>query len=617
MAIEHAPESLCIVESRKLSGLMSLYWLVVILQNRYAIISKGEDVPSSEVLKWQIYVAIITVRFSLWLTLFQKGNNTLAESHAAKVLLISFDTADPKLVEKWMDDGELPVFQGLRTNGLWAKTENPPRIYSGAAWPSFNTGLVPAHHGRYFYARLDGYRVHGYRPIATKGEPFWRSLSEQGKRVALIDIPYANAEESVNGIQIIDWLVHDRTLVPESQVHFDGDVKVSDYNDFAPPFIYCYPPELEKEVLEYGENRQVPAGELSGRSTAAFRRFEAGLVERITAKTNFCLDRLNREPWDLFMVCYHEPHDVGHECWHIHDSDHPGHDEEQAAVLGDPILTTYKALDDSVGRLIEQADDDTLVIVYSSHGMGPAPEGNRMLDKVLSRLEDQAAPGGLKAVDFLNRAWKSIPAPIRSFLSPLRNRFRKGVYESLVESTRGKRKCFAIPTNGYCGGVRINCVGREPDGQVQPGKEFEEFCEQLKHDLMELVDADTGEPAVREVVTSYSELFPRDGYTEDLYTGGFQGDQADVLIEWHARSFRALKSPKIGVVEKTSQSSRTGDHEDIGFIFASGPGLDGAELPDPVRVIDLAPTLAQVLGTSLNNADGEPLSALLGGLPSR
>lgn len=531
-------------------------------------------------------------------------------SGPVKVIFIGLDGAEPELILRWSDEGVLPTFRSLRENGIWALTHNPPRIYNGAVWPSLNTGVIPARHGRYFYTKLEGYHVRGLRPTEVTHRPFWDFLTHEGKRVALIDVPYAAPADDLNGIQVVDWLVHDRSLVPEDQRISEIDGTVAEYSDFSTPKIYTHPEFLASEVLKFGINREVPACELSGRSKSAFKSFRTRLIERIKAKADFSIRSLEKGPWDLFMTVFHEAHDVGHECWHIHDPDHPDHDPEYASEIGDPVKDVYVAIDKAIGRVLEHAGPEATAIVYSSHGMGPVLDGNSMLDLVLSHLEEGPTPKGLTMVEVLNRTWGAIPPSLRTALSPLRNRVRKKVHEALVEPTRERRKCFAIPTNAFCGGVRVNLVGREPHGRIHPGKEYDDFCEVLKEDLLEIVDADTSERAVRAVVR-YEDMFPRDVYTENIHTGEYPGDRADFLVDWTKRSFRALKSPKIGTIENTNQSSRTGDHKDVGLFVAFSQHMQPGRLPNRVRVIDIAPTIASILEVPLPDVDGAPLSALV------
>ena len=527
----------------------------------------------------------------------------------AKVIVIGLDSGERDLILKWCDEGLLPNIQRLRGTGAWATTQNPPLIYNGSVWPSFYTGLSPAKHHRYFYVKLDGYTVRGLRHTRTKHEPFWETLSRQGRKVALIDVPYAPVPQDLNGIEIIDWLPHDRTLEPPKRFD-ERDEPIADLVDYRTPRLFTYPESLAKEVEKFGRFEDDPSCERSARSLAEFRRFRDRQVRRVKNKADLSIHFLEQEPWDFFMTVFHEPHDIGHECWHIHDPQHPKHDAEMARALGDPIKDVYIAVDAAIGRILERAGNDATAFVFCSHGMGPMSDGIHVLDQVLSRLESNSSRG-LDTVATLNRAWQRTPAGLRMALTPLRNRVRRRLHERLVSTTRANRLCFAIPSNGDCGGIRVNLVGREPHGRIRPGDEYEKFCARLREDLLQLEDAETGEAIVRDVV-GYEDVYPRSLFTEDLYNGEYLSDRADLLVVWNKASFKAVTSPKIGTVEKTSQSSRTGFHKEPGLVFACGPDIAPRALNHAVPVTDLAPTLTRLLGVSLPTPDGSPVAEFCG-----
>ncbi len=527
-----------------------------------------------------------------------------------KILLIGLDSADKDLVIRWANEGVLPTFRKLQERGAWGVTETPPRIYNGAVWPCACTGVAPGGHERYFYIRLDGYHVNGLRHLESKHETFWEELNRAGKRIALIDVPYAPKPKNLNGIQISDWLVHDPNFIPPEHHMTDRGEAAYEYRSAFKPQLQTFPSTLREEVLRFGHSKEVVRHELSGRTSTAFKNYRDRLVRRIENKAELCAHYMKQESWDLFFAVFHEPHDVGHECWHIHDPKHRKHDPELRCKIGNPMKDVYVAADKAIARLLEETGPETLVYILCSHGMGPVSDGNHALDDILSQLESTPTPMGLNIVSWLNRAWARMPGPLRMALSLIRNRVRKQVHEALVGSNRGRRRCFAIPTNGNMGGVRINLVGREPNGFIHPGAEFNSLCEQLKSDLLDLVDAETGEPIVRAVV-GYEDLYPRGPLTEDLYDDRYLGDKADLLIIWDKLSFTAVSSPKVGRVEVTSQNSRTGDHKDGGLLIAFGPGIKPAHLTEIVPVTTLAPTISAALGVSLSDSDGTACHALM------
>jgi predicted AlkP superfamily phosphohydrolase/phosphomutase len=172
--------------------------------------------------------------------------------------------------------------------------------------------------------------------------------------------------------------------------------------------------------------------------------------------------------------------------------------------------------------------------------------------------------------------------------------------QKLVTPERSRRSCFAVLHNDISGAIRINLAGREPNGKIQPGAECDAFCERLTRDLLEIVNADTGEPIVREVVR-----------TADLYKGEHSDDYADLFAVWNKSAPNwAVCSPKIGTIKRRFTANRTGDHTDHGLILARGPGIAPVRLAQPVSVLDFAPTVASLLGVDLPDVEGAPIDGI-------
>jgi predicted AlkP superfamily phosphohydrolase/phosphomutase len=146
-----------------------------------------------------------------------------------------------------------------------------------------------------------------------------------------------------------------------------------------------------------------------------------------------------------------------------------------------------------------------------------------------------------------------------------------------------------LSPNHATGGVRINLVGRERTGIVEPGPEYDALCQRLGRDLPEIVNLDTGQPLVESVVQ-----------TRSLYKGPKHNLFPDLLLEWNkAGPIRHVRSPLFGDAESHTPRLRTGDHTfKPGFFLATGPGVAPGKLDRTARVVDFAPTLATLLGYS-------------------
>jgi len=490
-----------------------------------------------------------------------------------KVLFIGIDSADKDLISQWANAGLLPTFQSLFQKAAWGVTTNPVGFYVGALWPSFATGVSAARHGRYCYeqTKTGSYQQHRFNNFDLKEEMFWDVLSRAGRRVAIIDVPLTPPSENINGIQITDWGVH----------------KANKRDVF-----YTWPPSLASEIEgEFGRN-PIPVCNEIQRTTNGFKDFRDKMLERANKKAELSNKLLAQGEWDLFLTVFTEPHCIGHQCWHIHDSSHPKYDPSLGNALGDPVLDLFKGLDAAIGRVLTNVGPETTVFVYSSHGMGPHYEPLAYLYGILRRLNEAENSNQ----NLLNRSTKFLYRLLRFLL----RKVNVPIPEILTAPETADCKCFVVSNNNSSGAIRINLVGREPKGKVHPGPEYEHFCQKLTEDLKAIVNDDTGELLVREVLR-----------TSDYYQGEYIKDFPDLIVEWNRNHpISSVSSPKIGTIRHNFSHIRTGDHKSDGFFFVTGPGIKPGQIEQPTSVLDFAPTLAHLLNVPLPNVDGKVIAAV-------
>jgi Uncharacterized conserved protein len=135
-------------------------------------------------------------------------------------------------------------------------------------------------------------------------------------------------------------------------------------------------------------------------------------IDRIKTKTDFSSYYLEQGGWDLFMTVFADPHDVGHQCWHLHDPGHPKHDPDWVRQFGNPIQDLYVAIDAAIGKLVEQAGPQATVMVFTGPGMGPNYTANFLLDGILRRLEGPPNRGSVTTMGTLKSAYRKNSAQI-------------------------------------------------------------------------------------------------------------------------------------------------------------------------------------------------------------
>ena len=520
-----------------------------------------------------------------------------------RLLVLGIDAASPQLLEEWIADGSLPNLAALAARGVTARTRGIEGFFIGATWPSLYTGTNPARHGVHYLLELvpGTYELrHSASAGFVRRPPFWRALSDAGRRVAVLDVPLTRLEPGMRGIQVVEWGGHDSIY---------GFRASSD--------------ALATEILQrYGPHPVGATCDADRRRAAEYASFVEQLEEGARRKSELTCHLMAREDWDLVMQVFTEGHCAGHQCWHLHDPAHPAHDAAVAAAVGDPLRRTYQAIDRAIGTIVAAAGDAP-VVVFTAHGMSHWYGAQFLLRDILVRL-GAAFPPPLRRASPRERmraaargAWRQLPEEVRALLRQMRPRASASPAPRSptigVDVTRSR--CFVHPNGLAVGGIRLNIAGREPSGILQPGADADAFVSWLSDALLAIVDERTGHPLVRRVLR-----------TAELYQGEYLGLLPDLLVEWSdevatgsaniaggiGARVRA-SSAAIGVVEGVNDFGRTGEHRPGGWFVAAAPGIAPGALAYAPALTDLAPTFAAMLGVSLDGCDGHPIEALVPG----
>lgn len=488
-----------------------------------------------------------------------------------RLLVIGLDAVDKTTLFRFAQAGHLPHIARLMERAAWTTSDGLPGLYAGAVWPSFWSALSPARHGRYYYEQLvpGAYETKRVHPHDVTGTPFWETLGRCGRRVAVVDVPKSYVARDLNGVHVVDWGMHD-----------------PDYEG-----LLTWPPPLRNDIVARFGVDQVGNCNADRTHAGQYAELRDALVARVDRKRALVEHVMEMERWDCLVTVFADGHCIGHQCWHLHDPAHAQHDPALREAVGDPVLDVYVALDDAVGKLVSRADANTDVLVFTSHGMRARYDGSFLLDDMLKRIENpRRAPAKKGTIKLAKRAWMSLPAPLRRALRPVRTsaRVQMGI------APLSMRKSYAVPAGDACGAIRVNVVGREPEGKIRPGEEYDAWCAVIAHELGEFVNVDTGEPVVRRVMR-----------TSDLYDGPCVPALPDLLVEWNRNHpIARVRSPRLGEVSGVDRKCRTGDHQPAGVVLCAGPSARPGRMERTISIMDIAPTIAERLGVELGDVDG-------------
>jgi len=499
----------------------------------------------------------------------------------AKVVVIGFDSMEATLVERWASEGRLPTFRALGESGTLFRPKNRVDTLPSTIWEELTTGRLGGTIG-WYWNRCQVIAGEAQLRQAREGDAdltaVWTLASDAGRTVAALDVPQAAPAPGLNGVQLREWGNHETAFGFGSEPPAFADEVVRRFGEYPGP---------------RGDDCEVhPTDE-------DYRRLQTGLLEATDAKGRMYRTLLDEREWDLYFAAFTESHCVSHQFWRFFDESAEWFEADAAGDLRTAIPDIYTRLDSSLDHVLAGVDEDTTVFVVLSHGMGPSVGGPQTLPEVLVRLGYASGHGAASNVR------GRLPAPVKRAIKavvrgPVRRRLQAAAGSLPQPLESPLTRALAVP-NGRCGAIRLNLRGRDPFGTIEPGAEYDEVCAGLAEAIEELEHADTGEPAVVSVVR-----------TDSVYGERTHPNIPDLIVRFdQSRPITSVKSDRVGTVATPIEEhtiERSGDHTPESRIWVRGPGIPRGNVIEGGDVLDLGPTILELLGVPVPEAlDGKPL----------
>jgi len=487
--------------------------------------------------------------------------------------VIGFDGLDVALVRQWANEGHLPAFAGLLETSTWTQFLLPPEYSSGMVWPSINTGLEPSVHKSHFGIHLvDGtYKLRPRHHSDIRGTPFWNRLAAQGRRLVLMDVPFARVDPSCNGKQIVGWGQHEWGWPIDS-----------------------HPRDLLAQVERiFGRYPLTRVAEDTFSFDGAGALLDE-LLRGVEQRTRILCHLTRDDDWDVFYSVFQEAHSIGHSLWHLSDASHPRFDKAIAATIGNPLLRLYCALDAALRELLDHLGNDLELMIILSHGMGPNYNGNHLFPELLARFNHSRTKLSTRArVDETGQTfWGStigqLPPQLRRYVEAHTPwRARRWLSAKRKQHSRHWRRAvsFALPGLDGFSALRVNLAGREPGGIVRVGKEYDEHLDAIQAESASWTIGETERRAVARV--------HRAARGQDALR---LGAAPDLMIWWDQHCpIEEIRSPALGVVRGHSRDERTGEHVMHSLVLLRRPeGSAGSKSLLNVGVTDIAPMICEL-----------------------
>jgi len=255
---------------------------------------------------------------------------------------------------------------------------------------------------------------------------------------------------------------------------------------------------------------------------------------------------------------------IGHLLWRLYDSGHPLYDARLAAQYADEIPKSYERMDRIVGEAEKRIGPRTALLICSDHGFASFRRGvnyNTWLVKNgFMTLRGGSSSGGKTLEDLFDKG-------------------ELGEFFRYVDWSRTKAYAMGL------GNIYINLMGREPQGSVVPGRDYDDVRASIVRGLEALVDPETGERPVQRVYRR-----------EEIYTG-FDPRILPDLRAANSSHYRIGWQTALGEVPpkifEDNLKTWSGDH------CSNDPSLVPGVLFSNVRLTAGAPGIADIYPTVL------------------
>jgi predicted AlkP superfamily phosphohydrolase/phosphomutase len=486
------------------------------------------------------------------------------DATAERAFILGLDGVPWRLIESWVDDGELPNFARLVGEGVGGELESTMPATTPVAWPAIATGTGPDKHGIYGFMRVtDSYALEPYNRSTLSRPSLWEMVSPS----VVGNVPMTHPPSEIDGKLVTGMITP----------HLDAG--------------FAHPESLEDEIL-----REIPDYQVS-LNWNLYKDDPDSLVDDLTAlvEARRALMRMlmDTEDWRLFFFVYTAPDRLQHLFW-----------EE------DVLLEHYQKLDSILGEVMDYCDEHNAnLFVVSDHGFGPIQRTvnvNSVLEAegFLARKESSGSASVLAPLGITKDRVKGVLRGAGLDLKNLVDVLPERVVNSLANSIPGDNVLYDVDrerTSAFMHGpghVFINATDRFDDGSVAPANR-DAIKADLLRTLPQVTDPATGDRILE--VHDGDAVFPADDTSPDL------------VVE--PRDGYDLRG-RLADEQVIDAGSKAGNHRKEGLFGAWGPDISADATVADATVFDVAPTVLHVLGEPLpETRDGDPLFGILDETP--
>lgn len=308
-----------------------------------------------------------------------------------KVLLVELNEITWDLIDPLIEQGKLPTFARIRSEGTWAAPMSVdlwPQLDPWVTWTTLHTGRTQADHNVYFLQQP---------PETINAERIWELCHEQGLSVGIYGSLCSWPPRKVNGYYVPDTFAPDTATYPERlrpiqelNLTYTRSVRLPSDQDGL-----WFKAKLGAKLLALGLRPETVARIL--RQLARERTNPETRWQRVALQPFVNFDFFNQlyRRYKPDFATFHTNHVAHymHTYWKAMQPEafQQKTAEDEARIYGRAIEHGYRTADELLKRMLSLPDDNTVLVVASSMGQKP----------FISDLEESKPINQLRSLDRL------------------------------------------------------------------------------------------------------------------------------------------------------------------------------------------------------------------------